>query len=149
MDYTVLKTELNTDPQGLGYAALLPSATGRIAEILNEVSAVNTEVSTRMVTARAILAECASGATILDKLEAAGTVNSAVKWAVKFLGQDAGIDVGHSATRAMIDALVVATVLTESEANQLKNMAVVHTSRARALGLGRVDSTDIQRALEV
>ena len=145
INYVALKDELLNDPMSVGYAPYLADGSGRVAELINEQKFF--KIKSRMISARAILAECADGATILDHLEAAGSVNSAVKWAVKFLGQDAGIDVGHHATQAMIDALT-GPVLSASEATQLKNMAMQPASRAEVLGFSIVESSDIQKALE-
>lgn len=146
MNYVDLKAELDNDPVAVGYATYLPSATGKVAELINEQKF--SAVKMRMVTARAILAECVDGATILDKLEAASASISAVKWAVKFLSLDAGIDIGNTTTRYMIDQLVLGGVLTAGESSQLKNLAMQPASRAEVLGFGRVESTDIQKALE-
>ena len=64
-------------------------------------------VQSRFVTARTILAECgALGAPILDALESVAASNSSVKWAVKFLSQDSGLDVGNPVTQYMIGQLV-------------------------------------------
>lgn len=80
-----------------------------------------TVIRLTMVSARAILgAYGAAGATILDKLETAGQVNPACKWACRFLAQEGGLDVGHPMTQAMIGALVQAGVLTPTEGDQLK-----------------------------
>lgn len=82
-------------------------------------------LQTRFVTARTVLAECgASGAALLDKLDSAGGTNSAVKWAMVFLRQDSGLDVGHPATQYLLSALVPGT-LTQVEAGQLKALAML------------------------
>lgn len=82
-------------------------------------------VQPRFVTARTVLAECgANGAALLDKLDAAGSTNSAVKWAMVFLRQDSGLDVGHPATQYLLQTLVP-DVLTQAEADQLKALAIL------------------------
>jgi hypothetical protein len=89
-------------------------------------------IQSRMITARAILAELgpAMGAGVLDKLEAFSLTNnpgaSAVKWAVRFLAQDGGLDVGNAATQGMLDQLS-GSVLTAPEVTALKAMARVST----------------------
>jgi hypothetical protein len=89
------------------------------------VSAGRVSVQSRFVTARTILAECgADGAGILDALEAVATVNSAVKWAVRFLSQDSGLDVGNPVTQYMIDQLAGMGALTAGQAVALKNLAL-------------------------
>ena len=146
MDYAILKAELLGDPAGLGYGVYLANASGKVAELMNESKFLMPK--SRMITARAIMAECANGDSILEKLEALSTVNTKVKWIVKFLGQDAGVDIGNAVTRSNIDTIVSAGGLTSEEGTQLKNMAVQSASRAEVLGFGRVDSTDIQKAME-
>jgi hypothetical protein len=95
------------------------------AAIAALLSAGRASVQPRFVTARTVLAECGMlGASILDKLEEAATVNSAVKWAVRFLGQDSGINVGDPATQYMIDQLADAGALTAPQAAALKNLAL-------------------------
>lgn len=82
-------------------------------------------VQSRFVTARTVLAECGMlGASILDALEVAAVGNSAVKWAVRFLGQDSGINVGDPATQYMIDQLAEDGALSAPQAAALKNLAL-------------------------
>lgn len=142
MDYAALKAEIDNDPSGKGYAQYLPDSPGLVVELLN--AQTETMVKSRYVTARTVLAECGAGASaILDKLEAAATSSSAMKWAVKFLGQDSGLDVGNAVTQAMLDQLAGANVLTSDEASTLKAMALQPTSRAEALGIGRATEQDL------
>lgn len=127
---TTIAEELANDPLGLGYATM---TNGEIEAAMN--AKTRSRIISRFVTARTILAECADGATILDKLEAAGTQVSAVKWAMRFLQQEGGIDVGHPATLAMVDQLVAAGVLTQVEGDSLKALAVQMCSRAEEIGI--------------
>lgn len=95
----------------------------------NEIARIHsigrTAVQSRFVTARTVLAECgANGASLLDKLDAAAGSNSAVKWAMVFLRQDSGLDVGHSNTQALLQGMVP-SVLAQSESDQLKNLALL------------------------
>lgn len=144
MNAAALKSEVQTDPLNLGYAQFLPDNPGKVVELLN----ANTQqlLRSRMVTARAILAECQGGAQILDKLESAATAVTEVKWAVRFLQQEAGIDVGHPATQSMIGQLVERQILTDAEGAALKAMALRPGSRAEVLALGRVTETDLIEA---
>lgn len=127
---TTLTEELTIDPLGIGYSTM---TNGEIEAALN--AKTRSRIISRFVTARTILAECADGATILDKLEAAGAQVSAVKWAMRFLQQEGGIDVGHPATLAMVDQLVGAGVLTAAEGAALKNLSVELCSRAEEIGI--------------
>ena len=98
----------------------------------------------RFVTARAIMALCPDGVAILTALEAA-IANKAVKWAVTFLGQESGLDVGDPYTQWMIDQLVAASVLTSEQGIQLKALAlvlVVVTQEQVALSLYNPDGSE-------
>ncbi len=143
MDYAALKTEIETGPLAAECAGQSDDA---VAALLN---AKNYEgIQERYVTTRTVLAElgATAGATILDKLEAAATQSSPVKWMLKFLTQDSGLDVGQTETQGCIDALAIAGVLTTDEAEALKNMALLPTSRAELLGFGSVSYNDINKA---
>lgn len=78
----------------------------------------------RFITARGIMAGCAGGNAILDALDAAAAGNSAVRRAVKFLEQEAGLDVGDPYTQDMIDQLRDAAILTEAQAGALKALGL-------------------------
>jgi CBS domain-containing protein len=139
-----LQQELTTDPLGRGYQQFIPDCPGTLADMLN--APIYTMPKQRFVNARGVLAQHGmSGAVILDKLEAAAATNSVVKWAMRFMAAD-GIDVGHSTTRTLLDALV-GTVLTQAECDLLKDMAVQPASRAEVLGLGYVQEQNIYAAL--
>lgn len=144
----MLRDELLNDPAGLGYAAHIPHAPGKLTEMLN--APAGTMPKTRFVTARAILAELDDGAAVLDALEAAGPAFSAVRWALDFLRGPDGIDVGHSRTQQMIDALALHNALTQAQATALKAMANQPASRAEmVLGTGSIVSeADVRAALE-
>lgn len=138
---TELKTEIQTGPLA---AELAPHVTAgdhiAIAGVLNRPD-YGTIVYQRMVNFRTVMAEIdpVTGASILDKLEAAASTVSAIKWALYGIKSDTGIDVGHPATRAQIDALVAGGVLTSTEGAQLKSLAERMGSRAEALwGAGTV-----------
>jgi hypothetical protein len=115
-----LRSQIHANP---AFAEALASRDSwALAAIL---SAGRSSIQPRFVTARTILAECgALGPSILDALEAASAGNSAVKWAVRFLGQDSGLDVGNPVTQYMIDQLVTATVLTADQGAALKGLAI-------------------------
>lgn len=137
-----LKNELTIDPLGIGYARMTP------AEIEASLNAkTRSRIVERWVTARTILAECAGGAKILDKLEAAAAQISEVKWAMRFLQQEGGIDAGHPATLAMVEQLQAAGILTVDEAVALGALAVEPCSRAEELGL-YVRASEVREALQ-
>lgn len=147
MDYVKLRNELDTDPLALGYAAHI--AAGRLGDVeflLNDSK--YKMAKSRFVTARTVLAECLDGASILDKLESAAGTNSPVKWAMKFLVQDGGLDVGNPVTLGLISQLVAGGVLTAAEGDALKALADQPASRANIIGINEFVSTlHIARAL--
>ena len=118
-----------------------------IAETMNEV--VGQAPASRMVNARQVLAELGmAGAIALDKLEAASSGNPVVKWAVRFLTGE-GLDVGHPMSQSMLDQLAAAGVLTVTEADALKALALQDQTRAEALlapWRGRLSWQDVERA---
>jgi hypothetical protein len=77
----------------------------------------------RFITARAVMAACPDGIAVLDALENA-SANRAVAWALKFLGQEAGLDIGDPFTQGMVDHLVRTSVLTAAQGETLKAMAL-------------------------
>lgn len=106
------------------------SKDGTISAALN-IKNVQTNKS-RLVTARTLLAELnpTTAAAILDKLEAASAGNAVIKWAMKFLTADPGLDIGHPNTLAMLDQLVAANVITAADAAALKGLSAVTISAA-------------------
>ena|SRR5687768_14040444 len=137
---TILNNEVVNDPLLKGYSTYLPDQSGKVVELLNEVT--ETMIKERMITARGILSDYPGGpssaATVLDKLETAAPSIPALKWAFKFLTTPEGLNIGHSATQGMIDFLATTTggdILTTTEAGHLKSLALMPASRAEVLGL--------------
>ena len=139
MNYQLLKEEV------LSRAEFVGLSDDAVTEALNDKS-MHKSTQSRFITARTILAELADGSVILDKLEAVATQVSAVKWSMYYLKGESGIDIGHPGTIAQIDGLVSGGVLTSSEGEELKGMALLPTSRAGMLGLGSVSYNDINIA---
>lgn len=77
----------------------------------------------RFITARAVMATCPGGVEVLGALQSA-SANPAVGWALKFLGQEAGLDIGDPFTQGMVDQLVAGNVLTAEQGAALKAMAM-------------------------
>lgn len=141
-----LRDELLNDPLQRGYAALLSDSPGVVVDMLN--APIYSMPKERFVSARGLLAAHGfTGAAILDKLEAAAPSVSIIKWALSFLKADSGIDVGHASTRALIDQLVVGGILTVSDAELIKDLAIQPASRAEILGIKYVQESDIRDAL--
>ena len=143
MTIAELKCEIETGPLS---AEFVDKSDNEIAELLNSTLKF-TAVKSRFITARTILAELGPemGASVLDKMEAASTQDSPVKWAFKFLMSD-GIDIGFSGTRAQVDALVSAQVLTEEEGSKLKDTALYPASRCEVLGWSPVTYDQVNAA---
>lgn len=141
---SALAAEIADDPLGLGYAQHLPDCPGIVVDLLN--ARTQSAPQPRMVTARGILADVAGGAQILDKLEAMAPVVPEVRWAMKFMVGDQGIDIGHPRTRALIDALAQQGALTRGEADDLLALAVQPCSRADLIGRGTVTEADLRAA---
>lgn len=148
-----LKSEMQTDPTGRGYAAHVPHAPGALADMLNAPTA--SMAKPRMITARGIMASYglgpSGGAAFLDKLEALAANVPAIKWALKFLQTEAGIDIGESATQVMLTSLIGIGGITQAEVDGVKAMALQPASRAEVLfGAGtQISEADVRAALEV
>jgi len=150
IDTLALNSELVNDPAGLGYTQYIPNGeTGKLQALINKPQFPS--VKTYMVTARGIMAGYGLGPSIgagfLDKLSAMSASVPAIKWAIKFLELEAGIDVGEAATQAMLDSLVGVNGITQAEVNGIKAMAVQQVSRAEVLGVAYIDEQTIIEAL--
>lgn len=153
MDYQILKDELMNDPLSQGYSTFLPDSTGWVANMLN--TRKFQAIKTRMVTARGIMASYGigptQGALFLDKLEVLSTNVPALKWAMKFLQQETGIDVGEPATQLMLTSLIGVGGITQAEVDGVNAMALQPASRAEVLFGNDVIVTehDVIEAMEV
>src|SRR6185312_5413261 len=133
-----LFAELQNDPAGLGYTALISAKDDEgVADLLN--ARTFSVPTARMITARGILSYYPGGpsaaAVVLDKLDAASASIPALKWAWKFISAE-GLDIGHAATQGMLDFLATASggnVLTAQEAENLKSLALAKKSRSEIL----------------
>lgn len=153
MNYQLLKQEIVDDPLFQGYSAFLPDSTGWVANMLNERKFQ--AFKTRMVTARGIMASYGigptQGALFLDKLESLSANIPALKWAMKFLQQETGLDVGEPATQIMLTSLIGVGGITQAEVDGVKAMAIQPASRAEVLFGSDVIVTehDVIKAMEV
>ena len=133
----ILTEELATDPLGMGYATMTD---GELEATLNAKTRTRL-VSTQIGFGAVMSALGASaGAALLDTLEVAAISNSPVKWAMRLLAAD-NLDIGNPATRAQIDALAAAGVMTTAQATILKALAEQPCSRAEELGVNAVGSS--------
>lgn len=152
MNLQALKTELQTDPLGIGYAAHLPHATGKVAELLN--AQTRSIVKRRYITTRGILDKWPTGpndaGVFLNKLEALAPNVPALKWSFKFLLTDEGLDIGTATAQAMIAQLpaIPGGGITNAEAQALADMAKLPGSRAEELFGAAVAELDVIGALQ-
>ena len=142
VDYKKLKDEITADPLVRGYSSMTDQ---QVVDSLNVVDRL--VVDSIIVGSLGIMREIGPtlGATILDKLEAAATVDSRLKWFMKELNIN-GIDIGNVVTRATIDALVTAGVLLASEGTSLKGIPEKTVSRASELGFPELSAQEINNA---
>ena len=136
MRWDILRSELADDPLSRGYSSMTDD---QVASSLNAKD--RNIVQPTLVTAKELMAmvDPTTAASILQKLEAEAANNAVVKWIMSFItGGGDGIDLGHANTRAQIDALVAAGVLTATEGASLKALAQRTVSRAEELGLPEI-----------
>jgi len=139
-DYAKLKNEIVIDPIVRGYGSMTdPQILDSLLKTIDRLV-----ISPITVGALGIMREIGPslGAGILDKLEAAATVDSRLKWFMKELTTN-GIDLGNPVTRATIDELVTGGVLLASEGAALKQVAESIVSRAEELLLTKFYVRDI------
>lgn len=149
MDYDILRTELTTDPTGLGYAEHIAAGSdNRIAELLNAPRGIH-YVTVGM--GDILIWAAQTGA--LRKLAAAkahtdATVATVAETALALLTAPLeDVDLGRAEVRQMFDMLVAGGVFTAAERDQLFAMAQRPSSRAQDLGLGVVSDVDVAIAL--
>jgi hypothetical protein len=144
MDIDKLKTELVTDPESMGYAALSDADAAGAINLANRDYTIplnsRTSLSWAMRTGR--LADIETATT-------AGTpaIQSIALGVKHLLGRsDTEIDMSDSDHVAMIDGLVAGGVLDAANKAELVTMATSQRSRADELGLGQVRVGHVQEA---
>ena len=144
MDIAKLKTELVTDPESMGYAALSDADAAAAINLADRAYTVplnsRTSLSWAMRTGR--LADIETATT-------AGTpAIQAIALGVKHLlgRSDTEIDMSDSDHVAMIDGLVAGGVLDAANKAELVTMATSQRSRADEIELGKVRVGHIQEA---
>lgn len=146
--YEQLRHEIYNGPLAADLAGMAASNDDNgIAAVLNDETR-GTLIKERLCTAGTILSKLGPdiGANVLDKLDGAAISNSAIKWAMRLI-MTTGIDVGDPATRSQLDTLAQAGVLTESETESIKAIAVFPASRGEIIGLGQISWADVSHAL--
>ena len=159
MNDAALRTYILADDDLAALAAT--GADASIAAALNAVS--GTRIVSRFINERTLLdafQDPADGEAVLQALEAlvatdpAGLseamqglqlmVTRAMRW---MLPSEAGVDIGSPQVRALLDALVTATVLNQTQATAVKALADVPSSVAYAEFGEPVTTDDVSRAL--
>ncbi len=151
LDLDALRTEIQTDPDQLGYApAVATGSANQVAAIINApryaaygpipITPVLIWLAKWGIMPR--LREATQGA---DK-QIAGIAEVAL-----LLVQNPNIpalDVSLPAVQQMLTALVLAGVIPIEASDELLALAPIQQSRAEQLGLGTVTADDVSRALE-
>ena len=112
----------------MGYVADYILKDGKVAEILNRSGGIR--LVDRYENAIGLMSALGSSTAsiILEKLDAAKGTIPALKWAMKAIESDVGLNVGDPETQETLDELGVAGVLTLSEVELIKNLAKLPSS---------------------
>lgn len=155
MNYANLKTAILTNADCIQYVVTndMPkdpqyfAKDSAIADIFNAPS--GTRLIERFENAIGIMSAlgAVTGATILEKLDAAKSQIPALKWAMLAMASDVGINLGDIETQQMLDAMVVANVITEAEAESVKALAVQPSSLAYETVGQSITAADVSIAL--
>lgn len=130
MDYSVLKTEITTDPQGKGYAGKTDQ---QVADLLN---AIGTDTKERGV----IPAHEIVDATVPSEWSALTADEKQRYQTIVSAGQ---VNVKNPNIRAAFQAMFAGGTTTRTA---LTALTTEKTSRAEALGFGKVAYWDVERA---
>ena len=145
MRIQVIKTELDTDPLGLGYSGMDDSAA---AVSLNE----KTRSKLEPISSAELLAWSANGARLQSIKSAAesgadDTIKSVAQAAyLTITRDDTTLDLNLADRVALLDALVSYNVLTADDKASLESLATVAISRGEELGVGIVRAGDVIQA---
>lgn len=155
MNYTALKAAIlanadctpyvvtNDMPKDLNYFA----KDSAIADIFNAPS--GTRLIERFENAIGIMSAlgAVTGATILEKLDQAKAGIPALKWAMLAMASDTGVNLGDHETQTMLDELATANVITQTEAEAVKALAIQPSSLAYETVGQPITAADVSIAL--
>lgn len=134
MDLQALKNEINGDPAGIGYAALLPDAPGAVCERMN--AKTHTMHKSKMMSFRGLYSIYGVGPVmapaVLAKIRAGAGSNQVLFDIKEMIYSDQGLDFGDGSTLAVITQLTP-SVFTPEEADALRAISVQAASRAEVL----------------
>lgn len=146
-----LRTELLTDPAGIGYAEHTPHAPGVLLRLLNEPTAdampgdlflTDLAIASRLVPEHGL----AFVDGLFDALEALAATSATTRRMIDRLA-GAGVNMGDPALRAQIEAWAASGGLTRAEADALLALPLRPARRAELLGLGALTEAHITAAL--
>lgn len=145
MKIQTIKTELETDPLGLGYSGMDDSAA---AVAFNE----KTRSKLEPISSAELLAWSANN-TRLQSIKSAAesgaddTIKSVAQAAYLMITRDdTTLDLNLADRVALLDALVSYSVLTADDKASLESLATVAISRGEELGVGLVRAGDVIQA---
>ena len=135
-NYISLKTLIDSEPA---------NAARTDVQVLAWLQGPSGSFQSRLLNARQLMAEIGASSTaiMLDKIEAVGVTNPAVKWAAKFFATE-GIDLGSTETRKMITQLASGGIITTAERDTLLALAPPLT-RADTIGWPLATLSDVSR----
>lgn len=144
MDKAALAAEINGDPVGIGYAAFLPDAPGKVCELMN--AKTFTAHKTKMISWRGLYASYGIGPVLAPQVLAkirAGAESNQVLYDIKMMVySETGMDIGEPSAQTLISQLTPA-VFTPEEADALRAVSLQPASRAEiVLGNGAIVSID-------
>ena len=154
IDYPALKAAILSNPDCQPYIVTndMPSQDAyskdlAIADLFNQ--STGTRLVERFVTAIGVMSALgvSTGATILEKMDAAKASFPALKWVMVALSGTEGVNVGDSESQVMLDALANAGVLTQQECDSVKALAVKPSSLAYQVVGQEITAADVSIAL--
>lgn len=152
MDLIKLKTEVQGDPAGVGYAAYLTEAPGYVADMLNRAN--YKMAKSKWMSFRGLYTKAGVGPSmapsILGKIRAGAESDQVLFDAKQMIYSDEGMDFGGESTLMLIAAMTP-VVFTEQEASALLAISQQPASRAEVLfGAGvHVTEEDVRKAIHV
>jgi hypothetical protein len=153
MDYTALKNEIQTDPQGMGYSAHLPEDHVSVADLLGQDDPAQTVVYESLSSEKAtrIAAEVDAYAPIKADAEdpSSATQSSSLAAMDTLRKRSADFALQLQSMRGMLQALVDNSVLTDSQRSAFISASKRIARREEAvLGKGTtVSAQDVTQAL--
>ena len=145
-DLQPLLAELTDDPEGRGYAAMIPA---QVVADLNDLRFVT--LSERMISERTMFAVLGAerATAVLDALEA--MPDRVMQRICRMLTDVSagGVDITLPESRGMIDQFAASGLLTAAEAAAIKALAETKTSRAQQLGYSEITAAMVERCREV